>query len=574
MQTWITNPLEDVFRDSRKPMCGWESRIEEHILSIAQNARESIQLAVYAGDESVQDCYVEIIPGDGCEGNGVSFECGGVRFMHTAGQSLNLAEKVKRCKLPGELPECIDPSPMTIMFSQSGGFSITAQTEKNARPGVYEYTARLHYGLGRKKKPHTHDHKFKVEVFDVCIPDSRDSEYHHLLWVNLCGTPMPEDAENPYTASFESNASVFGIKTFSEEWFTLIKNYAKVFKKERMNVVCLPYYPLLYKNVKIGENGEYIFDFTIFDRVIDTFLEYGDVKCFCGFHLMQKVSTMLGMEESDNYDFPLATVLFDPERGIDDFHWIYMNDERAWPHLRNMMSAVYAHVKKRGLENRWLQHVCDEVEGEEPFKAVMNGYKLVHEIAPEFKTIDATWPSSLDRYGEALNIHVPATYVHDKDLEKYADALKNMNVDVWTYTSLQPQFTYMSRLDDWKLIATRFLHWYNFKNNLNGYLCWSWNWWFYGDPWHDACCGGWPLDGWVVFPDVKNLSVMESVRQRECVSGIYDVELLKICDRIDSKKTRMLVDIMINRANDFTVDSDLFFRIRRLLLEMASGKES
>lgn len=573
METWITNPLEDIFRTSKKPMRGWASRIEEHVLCVAQNARESIQLAVHAGETPLQEIYVEIIDGEGCEGNGVSFDCGGIRFIRTTGQSVNLCDKVKRCDLPGELPECIDPAPMHIEYRQSGAFFITAQTEKNARPGVYEYTARLHFGLGRKKKPHTHDHKFKVEVFDVCMPDAKDSEYHHDIWANLCGQCHPQDAEHPYSASVYSNANQFGIETFSEDWFTLIKNYAGVMKNERINVISLPYYPLLYKNVKIGENGEYIFDFTLFDRVIDTFLEYGDVKYFCGFHLMEKVTTMLGMEDVDNPEFPLATALFDPTRGIDDFKWVYMNDSRAWPHIENLLKAVYAHLKERGLENRWLQHVSDEVEGEDAFNTVKRAYELVHEIAPEFKTIDATWPSSLDRYGELLDIHVPATYVHDERVEDYDDALKNTSVDVWTYTSLQPQFTYMSRLDDWKLIGTRFLHWYNFKHNLNGYLCWSWNWWFYGDPWQNACCGGWPLDGWVTFPDVKNLTVFESVRIRECVSGIYDVELLKICDKIDSEKTRMLVDILINRANDYTVDNDVFFRVRRVLLEMASGKK-
>ena len=405
------------------------------------------------------------------------------------------------------------------------------------------------------------------------MPDARDSEYHHDLWINLCGLCIPEDSENPYSASVESNAKIFGIETFSEEWFALIKNYAKILKKERMNVLSIPYYPLLYKNFKIGKNGEYIFDFSLFDRVVDTFLKYGDIKYFCGFHLMEDVGRMLGMEEEDKPSFPLATVLYEPNQGIDDFHWVYMNDSRAWDTLRNLLSAVYNHVKELGLEHRWLQHVCDEVEGEDAFNTTLKAYKLVHEVAPEFKTIDATWPSSLERYGEHLDIHVPATYVHDENLEQYDEALRNMNVDVWTYTSLKPQFTYMSRLDDWKLIGTRLVHWYNFKNNLNGYLCWSWNWWFYtGDPWQNSCCGGWPLDGWVVFPDVKNLSVFESVRQRECVSGIYDVELLKICDKIDSSKTRMLVDILINRANDYSVDNDVFFRIRRLLLELASEK--
>lgn len=573
LQTWITNPLEDVFRTTRKPNCGWGSRIEEHILCIAQNARESIQLAVYAGETPAQDCYLEIIPGEDCKDNGVSFDYGGIRLLHTHGQSLNIQEKVKRCELPGELPECIDPAPMTVMNNQSGGFFITAQTAKNAVPGVYEYTARLHYGLGRKKKPHIHDHKFKVEVFNVSIPDAAASDYHHELWVNFCGGSMPQDAEYPYSDNFESNARVFGIKTFSEEWFRLIENYARVLKNERMNVVTIPYYALLYRNVKIGENGEYEFDFTVFDRVINIFREYGDVKYFCGLHLMEKAATMLGMEPGE-YDFPLVTAVFDPKTdNIDDFRWVYMNDERAWTHIKNLLSAVYDHVKRLGLENQWLQHVSDEVEGDEAFDAVHKCYELVHEIAPEFKTIDATWPSSLEHYGDVLDIHVPALYVHDENSEKYAEALQKKKIDVWTYTSLQPQFTYMSRLDDWKLIATRLLHWYNFKYDLNGYLCWSWNWWFYGDPWEDSCCGGWPLDGWVVFPDVKNLSVTESVRIRECTSGIYDIELLKICDKIDSKRTRMLVDLLIDRANNFTVDSDVFFRVRRVLLEMASEKE-
>lgn len=572
METWITNPLEDIFRTSKKPMRGWASRIEEHTLCIARNARESIQLAVHAGETPLQDIYVEILPGEGCEGNGVTFDCGGIRFIRTTGQSINICDKVKRCELPGELPQCIDPAPMHIEYRQSGAFFITAETAKDAKPGVYEYTARLHYGLGRKKHPHTHDHVFKVEVFPVDIPDAADSDYCHDNWVNICGTVGPNDAEHPYSDSFHSNARTFGIETFSEEWFKLIENYAKVMKKERINVVSLPYYPLLYRNVKIGENGEYIFDFTTFDRIINIFKEHGDVKYFCGFHLMERVTTMLGMEDSDNPDFPLATVLFDPERGVDDFHWIYMNDPRAWPHLENLLKAIYAHVKELGLEKNWLQHVSDEVEGDESFNTVCRAYDLVHELAPDFKTIDATWPSSLERYGERLDIHVPATYVHDEKLEDYAAALDEGKVDIWTYTSLQPQFTFMSRLDDWKLIGTRFLHWYNFKHRLNGYLCWSWNWWFYGDPWQNSCCGGWALDGWVTFPDVPNLSVFESVRQRECVSGCYDVELLKICEKIDPVKTRMLVDILINRANDYTVDTDVFFRVRRVLLEMASGK--
>ena len=249
-----------------------------------------------------------------------------------------------------------------------------------------------------------------------------------------------------------------------------------------------------------------------------------------------------------------------------------MNNEAVWKHLEMYVKGLYNHLKERGLTHMWLQHVCDEVAGEDAFNTVLKTYKLIHEWAPEFRTIDATWEDSLEKYGSNLDIHVPQIDIHDLNEEKYAEALKKNEFDVWSYTCLKPQFEYLSRLDDWKLIATRLIHWYNFKNNLKGYLHWSWNLWHYGKPYEDGCINGWPLDGWVVLPDVENLDVFETIRQRQSASGIEDLELLKICEKIDYEKTHMLVDILVERANDFTLDTDLFFRVRKKLLELASGK--
>lgn len=571
MDIWLTNPLEDVFRTTNKPYHGYYNRKAEHIVEMAQNSRESIQLAINAGEIPMQNIYLDIALESGEENNGISFEYGGVKLIHNSFNSINIGSKVMRAKLPGELPQGIITEPKDIIdYRQSGSFFITAITEKDAKPGKYEYKITINYGVGKNCKMKTETYNFNIEVFDVCLPDADKSDYNVYTWVNFCGyTP-----ECNYKKMLETNADVYGIETFSDEWFNLIKNYARTLKKERMNIIPVPLYPLLNRDIKFGENGEYIFDFTLLDRFLDTFLEIGGFKYFSGFHLMNKVSIMLGYDEEDKPKFPIAAWVFEKGHGPDNFAWKYMNDEAAWRHLEMLITALYSHLRERGLSKMWIQHVCDEVAGEDAFNAVLKTYKMVHELAPDFRTIDATWEDSLEKYGANLDIHVPQIDIHDLNEEKYAAAVEENKFDVWSYTCLKPQFNYLSRLDDWKLISTRLIHWYNFKNGLKGYLHWSWNLWHYGSPYEDGCISGWPLDGWVVLPDVKNLDVFETIRQRENSSGIEDYELLKICDKINHEKTQMLVSVLIARANDYTLDTDLFFRVRRMLLEIASGEKA
>lgn len=569
MEFWLTNPLEDVYRTSKKPYLGYYNRKAEPCIEMARNSRESIQLAINAGETAMRNITLELVLQNCDTDPGISFDIGGVRLIHNSSNSINIGSKIIRATLPGELPQSIEPVPKNIGYRQTGSFFITANTTADTVPGKYEYLIRVHYGTGKNCHMKCEDAgSFTVEVFSATLPDASKSDYTHLTWINFAGyTP-----ECDYKRMYETNATTYGIEMFSEEWFTLLKNYAVQMKKDRINVVTVPLYPLLNRDISFGENGEYIFDFTLLDRFLDTFLEFGEVKYFCGFHLMNKGSIMLGHEPEDNPEFPLTAYVFKEGHGIENFAWMYMNDERVWRHLEMFIKGLYNHLSERGLTKMWLQHVCDEVKGEEAFNAVLKTYNLVHEWAPDFKTIDATWEDSFEKYGEALNIHVPQIDIHDLNAEKYDKAIDTMDIDVWSYTCLKPQFNYLSRLDDFKLIATRLIHWYNFKKRLSGYLHWSWNLWHYGKPFEDGCCAGWPLDGWVMFPDVENLDVFESVRQRENVSGIEDLELLRLCDKIDHEKTMMLVSVIIERANDFTVDTDLFFRVRRMLLELASGK--
>ena len=130
MDIWITNPLEDVFRTSKKPYLGYYNRIEDHIVELARNSRESIQLAINAGEVPMQQISLEMVLESGEPDNGITFECGGVKLIHNSSNSINIGSKVMRAKLPGELPQAIINGPKDIIeYRQSGSFFIPCLSE-------------------------------------------------------------------------------------------------------------------------------------------------------------------------------------------------------------------------------------------------------------------------------------------------------------------------------------------------------------------------------------------------------------------------------------------------------------
>lgn len=572
-ELWLTNPLEDIFRTTKHENPGYLSRLENPEICMGRNARESIQLAVYAGESKIIDATVSVELKSGSTENEITFDCGGVRLIPASSNSINIGTRVKRASLPGELPEAIDPSPMEIFYRQTGSFFITANTSRNTPPGVYEYKIILNCRDGYSFEPLTFEHLLTVRVFSITLPDPSKSSYSYENWFNCCGYSPEADNQR----MVECNEKIYDIKNYSDEWFTLIKNYALQMKKERINVITVPIYSLLYGHVRTDENGQYIFDFSLFDKFLDTFLKYCDVKYFCGFHLIIRNTKVPEMEtKAWDAESVLVAWLFDEKKDFSHFAWAYMTDERAWKHLEMLVKSLRKHLIEKGIADMWIQHISDEVTTDEQLAIVKKAYQKMHEWAPEFKCVDATLQDSLEKYGKDLDIHVPQIDVHNLYEEAYTQKLKKGEFEIWSYTSLKPQFNYLSRLDDFKLIATRLIHWYNFKYGITGYLHWSWNLWFYGncpnEPYRDCCCDGWPLDGWVVLPDKENLSVFETIRQRENSSGIEDYEILRLASKRNPERTRLLTDILIDRANDFTLDTNLFFRVRNQLLLIASDE--
>lgn len=562
---WFTGSLEDVFADTMpfhfSPTTGY--------IDMARNEGESIQLAVHS--ECPVTVSVEVLPF--AEEKAPRIECGLIHFAYASEQSYDIGRKVIRGVTPCEFPEYIRPlHTVELGAGESRGFFLTAWTDADTEPGEYATTIRLTAGEILCEIP------LAVRVRNVLIPPATESDYSYTCWIHTVDTTPTKEASS--LQSERMHEFVYGIQNYSEEFWTLLANYAKAMKRQRQDVVSVPIRGLLIENLQINEDGTYVFDFSKLDRYIETFLTNGAFRRLEGNHLFWR-------------DFWFNPPAEDYWNQCDVIGWVYEKDENGAPrigfrlvgdpeletHLKAFLTPLYEHLKEKGWDKMWMQHVADEMASDKQLRATCWGYEMVHQCMPGVRTIDAVNSRTIQYYGDKLNVHVPILYEFEeahRDLVAFAAA--NDNVEVWDYTCMLPHQDYLSRLGDYKLICTRLLHWYNYKRGASGYLHWGWNFWYTGKvsnkPFEDTCTfdGGYATDAWLVFPDVENLNVWETVRTHANRDGLEDRELLRLAAQKNPEAVKMLLNVMLADPRDFDTDPNTFMRIREQLLDIAEGK--
>lgn len=559
---WFAGALEDVFRDTEP----YHFSPDTGYVDMARNEGESIQLALRAdGELTVQ---VQVVPFT--QACAPKMECGLVGFAFASEPSFDIGKKVIRRLAPCDFPEYIQPvDTVTLQPEESRSFFITAWTDPDTVPGDYQTVIRLTVGGETQEIP------FAVRVRDVEIPDAIDSDYTYTCWLNLIGM-TPAQTARPQQLE-EQNAVVYGIRNYSEKFWTLAGNFARAMKRERQNVVTVPIHELLLRGLRFREDGSYAFDFTLFDRYVETFLANGAFRYLEGYHLFFRDFTFHPPAPGEWSLSSIVCWVYEPdEEGRARIGWRLVKDPETARHLERLLKPLYAHLQEKGWDKMWLQHVADEMTSDVQLEETLWGYRQVHAYMPGVRTIDAVSERSVPFFGEELDIHVPILYAFG---DAYAEliALKEAHpaVEIWDYTCMLPHQDYLSRLGDYKLICTRLLHWYNYKYQATGYLHWGWNIWATGKiankPFEDTCTtdGGYATDAWLVFPDVAHLDVWETVRSHANRDGLEDRELLRLARRRDPEAVRMLLDVMLADSRDYNLDVHTFARIRTELLNIA-----
>ena len=255
---------------------------------------------------------------------------------------------------PGWYPDPLEDFPFDLEARRTTPIWVTIAIPPDAAPGVYEGSIALRSGdrlLARRP--------FRLRVLKALVP-----------------AEMSLKVTNWFTLDDKTSQQFFGVAAYSPQWWTLVSNVAHVLAEHRQNVIITPLLTLIQPRLA-GGNLQY--DFTNFDRWVETFQQAGAIGYIEGSHLLDRAGS---------YDASLVVSSFQVIDGKPQRVSLPPDDPRVEPAVSAFLAALGTHLKEKGWDTRYFQHVLDEAHGNEPpyygrFAA------LVHQQMPGIPTLDA-----------------------------------------------------------------------------------------------------------------------------------------------------------------------------------------
>jgi hypothetical protein len=278
--------------------------------------------------------------------------------------------------------------------------------------------------------------------------------------------------------------------------------------------------------VKDLGNGKYSFDFSGMEKHIGDLMTMG----FTYFILPG-----IGGRES----WKASTILV----SVGGVNFKAMTYE-AYNYLSQYLPALYDFLGKNGWTKNAFQQVADEPNNENAteYRALCG---MIRKIAPDLRLLDAV--SYVPIHG-ALDIWVPLNSEYDKHQEEF-ESFRGKGDELWHYVCCGPRSDgYINRFMDYPLLATRYLHWGNFKYNLSGYLHWAANVWQPGqDPFTQNCPEHRNMDSRTILPAGDSHIIYPgegapwmSMRLEAQRAGAADYELFSLLAEKDKAKAAAL----------------------------------
>ena len=428
---------------------------------------------------------------------------------------------------------------------------LTLKIPSDATPGVYrgqvEVEATAQGTALKTSLP------FAVRVYGALLPDQRTLKVTNWAWF-----------DSPEVAQW------CGVdELYSEPFWKLMEAVAKDMAAHRQNVILTPTTAWTWKKddpaaakdlitARRGQDGKLEFDFTLFDRWVNTYRDAGVDGLIEGGPLAKHAP------HSEEY----RSVAWKIEDGKAVKQTFASASPEYGRYLAVFLPALQAHLAAKGWLTSYVQHVLDEPNGKrQPTYVQVAAW--IRQYAPKIRTLDAT--QTTDLVG-SIDVWVPTLrrFIHSREFFRERQAKGD---EVWFYT--------MSRPVEFPLTRVRLMHWASFQSGVTGYLHWGYNWWVRsGDP----NAGKWTLspgDEWIVYP--KPGGVVDSLRFEAMLEGLQDYELLKLLAARDARLAdalcRQLLDLdsadpkrdsgdLACKADD---SIDALRRTRRELLTALSG---
>ena len=444
---------------------------------------------------------------------------------------------------PGFYPDPLLDLPLTLEPDRTRAVWATIHVRRGATAGLYRSAIVVrHEGRELARVP------FTLRVLAAEVPVERTLRVTN--WFRV---------DDRHTRQFH------GAAQFSDAWWTLVGNLARVMAEYRQSVVLTPTLDL----VDLLPGDEPRFGFDRFDRWVETFRRAGTIGLIEGEHLVGRAG---------GYDEPLVVPVLLREGEAARKVELPPEDPRVARFLEAFLPALNRHLEEKGWKDLYLQHVLDEPHGDEPL-AYARVAALARKHLPGVPTIDAIDAHDVpEALREASDVWVPQLGRFDDQVALLAER-QRAGHEVWFYTCLFPRGRYMNRLTDLPLLKTRLLHWLNYRYSLTGFLHWGWNFWG-PEPMRNTQ----PVinlnqtllpsgDAFIVYPDKERLSVLPSLRLEAMRAGIEDYEMLVALARRDPVAADAIAREAVASFTDYVRDPAAFRRIEARLVEALRGPE-
>jgi len=436
----------------------------------------------------------------------------------------------------------LEQESINVDFGNTQPIWISIPIPSDAEKGLYKGTVTISGKIGKDTFSMSKDYSVKVypvkaDKTSLWVTNWFSIDTAQLKWMNGGKSFVP----------------------FSEQHWEFIRTIAKKMSEYRQNVAIIS--PLALSDFTY-ENGKWKTDFTKFDRVVDIFIKEGVIGRIEGGHIGGREGNW-----TSQFVVMVPNKENEPKKMFDN---IPISDPRAQEFYREFIPALRDHIREKGWDKMYIQHIADEPIPEN-VRSYIEIAKFVRKLAPEFKFIDACHSKDL---GGMLDVWVPQLDYMNRDYDFYNKQYES-GKEIWFYTCLNPKFEYVNRFIELPLLRTRYMHWVNFKYNIPGYLHWGLNYWSLGDPFGEQTGiqyeGGNILpggDSWIIYP--KDGKLFSSIRYDAMRDGIVDYELFRMLEKKNPAMAKDIIDKVIYTFERYDNNIEAFRIHRRHLMELLS----
>ena len=504
----------------------------------ARNQHVAVQLAIRSSTP-LPDLRVEVKALAGGHGRRISdIEVHRVAYVVVGSHTPDCPPEEVVGVAPGWYPDPLEDFPFALEAQRTTPVWVTIHIPPDAVAGNYEGSVLVRSG-GRvvARKP------FRLEVVSASVPADKSLK-----------------VTNWFSLDDKTSRQFYGVAAFSPEWWTLVAGVARVLAAHRQNVILTPLLTLIQPRV---EGGQLAYDFTNFDRWVETFKQAGAIGYIEGSHLLDRAGS---------YEAPLLVPTFQIVEDKPQKVSLPPDDPRVEAFLSGFLASLDAHLKERGWETFYFQHVLDEAHGNEiPYYGKFAA--IVHRQMPGIPTLDAVDAAHMPEVLQTnCDVWVPQLGRFDSQMPLIDHRLQSGRA-VWFYTCLYPQKRYLNRLIDFPLIKVRLLQWLDFRYGFTGFLHWGGNYWtpqplLDTQPVIDKNTELLPPgDAFIVYPDREHLTVRSSIRFEAMRAGIEDYEMLRALKGRDPAAAEQIAASAVSSFTDYVRDVATFRKIEQRLLE-------